>query len=161
VAQVINLDYEQAMKFYSILKPIGYLILIVMLMQTGHLAAQNSKRVVGGEEPAGTIGYAQERFKPAPVYDGPTRSGKEVYEYSCATCHDRTTQGAPLPDDDIEWSMRARKGIDVLMKHVKEGYKDLMPEMGGCRNCTDEELLASILYIMETSGLDVAQMHSK
>lgn len=132
----------------------GLLLLLVIL--TGNVAAESTKAAVKVNEiteSTGTIGYAQERFKPAPVYNGPTRSGREVYEYSCATCHDRTTQGAPLPDDDIEWGMRARKGIDVLMKHVKEGYKDLMPEMGGCRNCTDEELLASILYIMETSGI--------
>ena len=39
------------------------------------------------------------------------------------------------------------------MKHVKEGYKELMPENGGCRNCSDEELQASILFILETSGV--------
>ncbi|MCP5244722.1 MAG: cytochrome c5 family protein [Burkholderiales bacterium] len=137
-----------------------YGLLLLLIMQTGYLAAEENKTVRTVEDTAvvGTIGYAQERFKPAPVYNGPTRSGKEVYEYSCATCHDRTTQGAPLPDDDVEWGMRARKGIDVLLKHVKEGYKDLMPEMGGCRNCTDEELLASILYIMETSGIIIPEM---
>jgi cytochrome c5 len=102
----------------------------------------------------GTIGYAQERFKPAPVYNGPVRSGKQVYDYACKTCHDRTTQGAPLPNDEIEWGMRARKGMKVLLQHVKEGYKGLMPEKGGCRNCSDEELLAGVLYILETSGVE-------
>ena len=102
----------------------------------------------------GTIGYAQERYKPAPVYNGPVRSGKQVYDYACKTCHDRTTQGAPLPDDEIEWGIRARKGMKVLMQHVREGYKDLMPEKGGCRNCSEEELLASVLYILETSGVE-------
>jgi len=102
----------------------------------------------------GTIGYAQERYKPAPVYNGPVRSGKQVYDYACKTCHDRTTQGAPLPNDEIEWGMRARKGMEVLLQHVKEGYKGLMPEKGGCRNCSDEELLASVLYILETSGVE-------
>jgi cytochrome c5 len=102
----------------------------------------------------GTIGYAQERYKPAPVYNGPVRSGKQVYDYACKTCHDRTTQGAPLPNDEIEWGMRARKGMKVLLQHVKEGYKGLMPEKGGCRNCSDEELLAGVLYILETSGVE-------
>ena len=103
----------------------------------------------------GTTGYAQERSQTRCLpYNGPVRSGKQVYEYACKTCHDRTTQGAPLPDDDIEWGMRARKGMNVLMKHVREGYKDLMPEKGGCRNCSEEELLASVLYILETSGVE-------
>lgn len=100
----------------------------------------------------GTIGYAQERYRPAPVYNGPVRTGKQVYDYACKTCHDRTTQGAPLPDDDIEWGLRASKGIKVLMRHVKEGYKGLMPEKGGCQNCSDEELRAGIMYLLETSG---------
>ena len=112
-------------------------------------------------EPVGTIGYAQERYKPVPIYDGPVRTGEQVYDYACKTCHDRTTQGAPLPDDEIEWGMRARKGIEVLMQHVKEGYKDLMPEMGGCRNCSDEELLTSILYIFETSGVKPIYLDNK
>lgn len=109
----------------------------------------------------GTIGYAQERYNPPPVYEGPVRSGQQVYDYACKTCHDRTTQGAPLPDDDVEWGMRATKGMEVLMQHVKEGYKELMPEMGGCRNCSDEELLASILYIFETSGTTPIYLDSK
>lgn len=103
----------------------------------------------------GTIGYAQERYKQASPYNGPVRSGKQVYEYACKTCHDRTTQGAPLPDDDIEWGMRARKGMAVLMEHVKEGYKGLMPEKGGCGNCSDDELRAGIMYMLETSGIDL------
>ncbi|MCB1934315.1 MAG: cytochrome c5 family protein [Nitrosomonas sp.] len=151
------------MKPDSALKVVSYTLSLLLLITSSHLIAQPVSEISadGNGETHGTIGYAQERHKPAPVYDGPTRSGKEVYQYSCATCHDRTTQGAPLPDDDIEWGMRARKGIDILMKHVKEGYKDLMPERGGCRNCTDEELLASILYIMDTSGITInpAQEH--
>lgn len=102
---------------------------------------------------AGTTGYAQERYRPAPVYNGPVRTGKQVYDYACKTCHDRTTQGAPLPDDDIEWGLRARKGMKVLMQHVKEGYKGLMPEKGGCRNCSDDELRAGIMYMLDTSGV--------
>lgn len=108
-------------------------------------------------EPASTIGYAQERYKPAPVYNGPVRSGKQVYDYACKTCHDRTTQGAPLPDDDIEWEMRARKGMKVLMQHVREGYKGLMPEKGGCRNCSDDELRAGIMYMLEISGIELEE----
>ena len=112
-------------------------------------------------ESTGTTGYAQERYNKAPAYTGPVRTGEQVYDYACKTCHDRTTQGAPLPNDDVEWGIRSRKGMKVLMQHVKEGYKELMPEMGGCRNCSDEELLASILYIFKTSGIDPIYLDDK
>ena len=107
-------------------------------------------------EQTSTTGYAQERYNSGPIYNGPVRTGQQVYDYACKTCHDRTTQGAPLPDDEIEWGLRAQKGIDVLMTHVKDGYLELMPEKGGCRNCSDEELRAGIMYIMERSGVVLA-----
>ena len=133
-----------------VMKQTGSVILGCLIISSW-LVISSSSHAADSE---GTIGYAQERYKSAPVYDGPVRSGKQVYDYACKTCHDRTTQGAPLPDDDIEWGIRARKGMKVLMQHVREGYKDLMPEKGGCRNCSEEELLASVLYILETSGVE-------
>lgn len=100
-----------------------------------------------------TRGYIDERNKPIIAYTGPTRSGSTIYEESCATCHDRTTQGAPLPNDDIEWARRLKKGKNILLKHVMEGYKELMPIKGGCRNCTEQEVQAAIDYILFTSGV--------
>ena len=133
-----------------VMKKIGSVILGCLIISSWLVISSSSHAT----DTEGTIGYAQERYKPAPVYNGPVRSGKQVYDYACKTCHDRTTQGAPLPNDEIEWGMRARKGMEVLLQHVKEGYKGLMPEKGGCRNCSDEELLASVLYILETSGVE-------
>ena len=101
----------------------------------------------------GTRGYTDERYKPVEPYNGPTRTGQQVYGDYCATCHNRTTQGAPLPDDDVQWGMRIKKGNAVLLKHVMEGYKELMPVKGGCRNCSEQEVQAAINYILETSGI--------
>lgn len=101
----------------------------------------------------GTQGYRDEIHRPPEPWTGPPRSGAQVYARSCATCHARTTQGAPLPDDDVEWRMRARKGMSVLMEHVTNGYKELMPERGGCPNCSDAELKSAVLYILGQSGI--------
>lgn len=106
------------------------------------------------EKVKGTRGYADERNKPVEPYNGPTRSGQQVYTEACATCHNRTTQGAPLPDDDVQWGNRIKKGKDVLIRHVMEGYKELMPVKGGCRNCSDEEVLAAIDFILQSSGIE-------
>jgi len=125
-------------------------VISVCLIVGGWLMIASGSHAADSE---GTIGYAQERDRPAPLYNGPVRTGKQVYDYACKTCHDRTTQGAPLPDDDIEWGLRAGKGMEVLMQHVKEGYKGLMPAKGGCRNCSDDELRAGIMYLLETSGV--------
>jgi len=109
----------------------------------------------------GTQGYRDEMNRPPEPWKGPPRSGAQVYTQSCATCHARTTQGAPLPDDDVEWRLRTEKGMDVLMAHVTNGYKELMPARGGCRNCSDAELKAAVLFILNQSGISPDSISSK
>jgi cytochrome c5 len=124
-----------------------------LVMATGVLANEGApdKKPVEG-----TRGFIDEINRPPEPYKGPPRSGAQVYAYRCAGCHDRTTQGAPLPNDDVEWGLRARQGMDVLMKHVIEGYnEELMPPRGSCGNCTDEELKAALLYILKSSGIEL------
>jgi len=104
----------------------------------------------------GTQGYRDEINRPPEPYKGPPRTGKQVYAYRCAACHDKTTQGAPMPGDDIEWGMRANKGMDVLMGHVINGYKQgLMPVRGGCLNCSDAELKGAVAYMLLESNVQV------
>lgn len=106
----------------------------------------------------GTRGFSDEINRPPESYKGPARSGAQVYAYRCAGCHDKTTQGAPMPGDDIEWGLRARQGMDVLMKHTIEGYKtELMPPRGSCGNCSDAELKAAVIYMLEVSGIKPPQ----
>ncbi len=102
-----------------------------------------------------TQGYRDEIGRPPEPYKGPPRSGAEVYAYRCAACHAKTTQGAPMPGDDLEWGLRARQGMDVLMNHTINGYRQLlMPPRGGCRNCSDAELKAAVLYMLKQSGVE-------
>jgi cytochrome c5 len=103
----------------------------------------------------GTRGYRDEIHRPPEPYKGPPRTGAQVYAYRCAGCHAKTTQGAPMPGDDIEWGLRARQGMKVLMEHTVNGYKQLlMPPRGGCGNCSDEELKAAIVYMLKESGIE-------
>ncbi len=103
----------------------------------------------------GTQGYRDEINRPPEPWKGPPRSGEQVYAQYCGACHARTTQGAPMPDDDIEWGMRARQGLKVLMEHTISGYRQqLMPPRGGCENCSDAELKAAVLYILKQSGIE-------
>lgn len=102
----------------------------------------------------GTQGYRDEINRPPEPWTGPPRSGEQVYAYRCAGCHAKTTQGAPMPNDDVEWAIRARKGMKVLMNHTINGYKqDLMPPRGGCENCSDAELKAAVVFFLEQSGI--------
>ena len=109
----------------------------------------------------GTQGFRDEQHKPAPIYHGPARTGAQVYAYRCGSCHERTTQGAPFPEDRLEWEQRLQQGMDVLVQHVQDGYKELMPPRGGCLNCSDNELKGAIIYILERSGIQVPTSESQ
>jgi cytochrome c5 len=103
----------------------------------------------------GTQGYRDEMHRPPEPYKGPPRTGEQVYAYRCAACHAKTTQGAPMPGDDIQWGMRAQQGMDVLMDHTIHGFnQQLMPPRGGCGNCSKAELRAAVVYMLEASGVE-------
>lgn len=111
---------------------------------------------------ATTTGFLQE-MREIRVHTGPNRSGKEVYEFRCKGCHGKNTQGAPMPDDKFDWSMRLRKsGLDILLKHSMEGYSNsLMPPKGGCRDCNQQEVYAAVFYMLERSGINTEELRKK
>ena len=104
-----------------------------------------------------TQGYRDERFRAPSPYEGPDRSGEQIYAAYCKTCHGRSTQGAPMPGDQVEWRLRLRQGMDVLMDHTIHGYGQLlMPPRGGCETCRVGELRAAVRYMLEASRIHVA-----
>jgi cytochrome c5 len=73
-------------------------------------------------------------------------AGTEQYAHSCATCHQAGVLGAPKAGDKAAWAPRLKQGMPTLIKHAKEGYKN-MPARGLCNNCSDEEY-ASLIKMM-------------
>ena len=74
--------------------------------------------------------------------NGP-RTGADIYRDFCAVCHSGGWQGAPIANDENEWSARIGAGPDAMFKNVKQGL-NAMPAMGTCTDCTDDELKAAI-----------------
>lgn len=127
-------------------KPAGSWIILVLLVIPG-LAAGVTK----GSE--GTTGFWEEFHRPPESYRGPPRSGRQIYDLHCRACHGKGTQGAPMPGDGYEWGRRRQQGVESLLVHAINGFgRGLMPPRGGCGNCSDAELRAAILYMLERSG---------
>src|SRR5690554_4435724 len=78
------------------------------------------------------------------------RSGSEVYDAVCLACHTTGAAGAPVIGDTAAWAPRIEKGIDTLIDHAINGF-NAMPAKGGCANCPDEEITASVEYMVEQS----------
>ncbi len=103
-------------------------------------------------KPAGSVCMAGDECASAvqvAAASGP-RSGQAVYDSKCATCHNTGAAGAPKLGDAAAWSPRVGKGIDVLYTSAISGFNG-MPAKGLCFDCSDDELKASVDYIVENS----------
>lgn len=68
------------------------------------------------------------------------------YQSSCFACHSSGAAGAPKTGDVEAWKPRLEKGMDVLVKSVRDGLNG-MPPTGLCSDCSDEEYQALIEYM--------------
>ena len=76
------------------------------------------------------------------------RSGEEIYEAACTTCHAIGLAGAPLFGSKVIWGERANQDLAVLVETVTNGLGG-MPPMGMCMDCSQEELANSVQYMLD------------
>ena len=76
------------------------------------------------------------------------RSGKEVYDAACTTCHAIALAGAPRFGDRLSWGERANEDLDKLVETVTNGLGG-MPPMGMCMDCSQEELSDAVQYMLD------------
>jgi cytochrome c5 len=79
------------------------------------------------------------------------RSGKEVVESLCISCHGTGANGAPKIGDKKAWAKRASRGLTGLSKSALKGIRQ-MPPHGGNMNLTDTEVERAITYMVNQSG---------
>jgi cytochrome c5 len=79
------------------------------------------------------------------------RSGKEVVDSLCISCHGTGASGAPKIGDSKAWSARAEKGLTGLTKSAMAGIRQ-MPAHGGNMKLTDIEVERAITYMVNRSG---------
>ena len=76
------------------------------------------------------------------------RSGKDIYESVCSSCHSRAVAGVPQLGVASHWVVQMEKPRAELMKNVISGIND-MPQKGNCADCTDAELAQSVDYMLK------------
>ncbi len=79
------------------------------------------------------------------------RSGKEVVEAVCASCHAKGSDGAPKIGDKQAWAARTARGIDSLTQNALKGIRK-MPAHGGNAKVSDFETQRAITYMVNQSG---------
>ncbi|PID49651.1 MAG: cytochrome c5 family protein [Proteobacteria bacterium] len=75
-------------------------------------------------------------------------NGETVYRSLCFSCHDMGIVGAPKLGDKEAWAPRIAAGIDTLYASSIKG-KNAMPPKGGNPALTDEQVKASVDWMVE------------
>lgn len=68
------------------------------------------------------------------------------YNQSCISCHASGAANAPRAFNEDAWKPRLAKGADKLLVSIKHGL-NAMPPKGMCRDCTDADFRALIVYM--------------
>ena len=79
------------------------------------------------------------------------RSGKEVVDSACASCHASGAKGAPKIGDQKAWMPLAMRGLDSLTETALKGVRS-MPAHGGNMSLSDIEIERGIIYMINLSG---------
>lgn len=86
----------------------------------------------------------------AQASNGSARSGEEIYQAKCSTCHASGVAGAPKLGDAAAWEPRIGKGMATLYANSINGFLG-MPPKGLCMDCSDAELKDAVDYMVENS----------
>lgn len=77
----------------------------------------------------------------------PDRTGKEVVEAVCITCHGPGTDKAPRIGNTAEWSSHAAQGLQAMTRNAITGIRK-MPAHGGQGSLTDLEITRAVTYMV-------------
>lgn len=143
----------------SVLIAIAILITVVYALTAGRFAAMNSgpgtpEEIAARLAPIGKVNLAGATPAPAPAAtaaatdEGP---GVAVYEKACIACHSTGVAGAPKLGDKAAWEPRIAQGLDGLLATAING-KGAMPPRGTCATCSDDDLKATIEFMLSKVG---------
>ena len=81
---------------------------------------------------------------------GAAQDPETVYQTYCFACHGTGANNAPVLGNAEHWEPRLAQGIDTLYEHSIMGFNNgLMPPKGLCMDCSDDEVRATVDYMLE------------
>lgn len=101
-------------------------------------------------QPIGTVVTVDKSIAPV------ARTGEQVFNAVCTSCHTAGVLNAPKLDDKAAWEPRAAKGLQGLVTSATNGLNQ-MPAKGGDPSLTEQELTDAILYMTGKAGFDLSK----
>lgn len=79
------------------------------------------------------------------------RAAEAVYNGVCSACHANGTLGAPEFGDTAAWKGRVQQGMETLVNHSYNGYKQMPAQKG---SASREEVERAIGYMLDEAGVE-------
>ena len=89
-------------------------------------------------------------FKTEVIEVSSTKSGKDIYNSVCMSCHMSGAAGAPITGKVDQWSERIAKGNDTLYNNAINGI-GVMPAKGGLMSLSDGDVKLAVDYMIDQS----------
>ncbi len=89
-------------------------------------------------------------FKTEVIEVSSTKSGKDIYNSVCMSCHMSGAAGAPITGKVDQWSERIAKGSDTLYNNAINGI-GVMPAKGGLMSLSDDDVKLAVDYMIDQS----------
>lgn len=152
-------DKEFYTTFFALMGALAVFAIILVIiagkLTSGVSDYKPEETVLENIKPVGQVNIAGESDPAAapaaaPVAAAEPKSGEEVYNSSCMSCHATGAAGAPKLGDTAAWAPRIAAGMDSLVANVINGL-NAMPPKGLCMACSDEELQGAVQYMVDNS----------
>jgi len=156
----VSKDKEFYTTFFGLMGALAVFAILLVIV-AGKLTSDVSdykpqEIVLENIKPVGQVYIAGESEpEAAPAADtavassGP-KSGEEIYNSSCVSCHGTGAAGAPKLGDAAAWAPRIAAGMDSLLANAINGL-NAMPPKGLCMACSDDEMQGAVEYMVENS----------
>lgn len=141
----------------TLVKSISVLASAAVLVAGSFFVQAEDKAAVRAAENTAPVGKVCKAGEPcasaaAAAGGGGAKTGEQVFNTACTSCHSTGAAGAPKIGDAAAWQPRldARKK-EGMYKSAVAGFNG-MPAKGLCFACTDEELHGAVDYMLSKIG---------
>ncbi len=136
-------------------KSIMWATIIVAIILSAILFSLTNKSFTSAADAGNTGNDAEVRIQPvarfelakAPAVASGPKDGATIFNTVCGACHNTGAAGAPKVDDKAAWAPRVAQGKEALYKSALGG-KNGMPPKGGAADLSDDEIKATVDYIL-------------
>lgn len=127
------------------------LLLVLAVTSLSALALNDREQKIADRlAPVGTSCMAGESCSAGGVPVAGPKDPEQVYNTFCMACHMTGAGEAPILGNVEQWASRIAKGSDILYENAINGIGG-MPARGVCMDCSDEDVIATVDYILSKS----------